>query len=56
MPPFRRLRPGDTYTADDPVPVAQSDLDAPDPDAETPPAEDQHGDPEQEGGPADGGN
>lgn len=56
MPLFRRLRPGDTYAADEADPVAQSDLDGPEPDLNPPPESEQAGPVEGEGGPSDGGN
>jgi hypothetical protein len=47
----RRIRRGDTYTADE-----DADLEAPQPDANPPAEADQVGDLEHEGGPDDGGN
>jgi hypothetical protein len=48
---LRRIKPGDTYSADEDV-----ELDAPDPDDIQLPEADQVGDLEHEGGPDDGGN
>lgn len=47
----RLLSRDESYTADDDVA-----LDAPEPDDDPPPEAEQHGDPDHEGGPGDGGN
>jgi hypothetical protein len=47
---LRKIRAGDEYTAEE-----DTELEAPEPDAEVPEA-DQHGDVDHEGGPDDGGN